>query len=78
MLLVGTGMLDRAATLSSLGRTPSTEMRWPKKSTRAAPICLAIAFVYGDSFRVWTCSRANKVASVATLVRGQLSDKMMP
>ena len=35
---VGIGMRVRAATRSSLGRTPSAEMTWPKKSTRAAPI----------------------------------------
>ena len=31
-------MRVRAATRSSLGRTPSAEMMWPRKSTRAAPI----------------------------------------
>ena len=34
----GTVMRVRAATRSSLGRTPSAEMMWPRKSTRAAPI----------------------------------------
>ena len=34
----GIGMRVRAATRLSLGRTPSAEMMWPRKSTRAAPI----------------------------------------
>ena len=35
---VGIGMRVRAATRSSLRRTPSFEMVWPRKSTRTAPI----------------------------------------
>ena len=41
----GMGMRARAAILSSSGRTPSLEIMYPKKSTRAAPIRV----LFGDS-----------------------------
>ena len=44
----GMGMRERAAILSSLGRTLSWEIACPKKSTRAAPIRV----LFGDSFKL--------------------------
>ena len=54
-------MRVRAATRLSLGRTPSAEMTWPEKSTRATPI----RDLSGESSGLWRCRRAKKVASVA-------------
>ena len=55
-------MRVRAATRSSLGRTPSAEMTGPKKSTRAAPI----RDFSGESFGLWRRKRAKKVDNVGT------------
>ena len=59
---VGIGMRVRAATRSSLGRTPSFEMMWPKKSTRAAPIL----DLSGESFNRWRRRRTKKAVNVVT------------
>ena len=59
---VGIGMRVRAVTRSSLARTPSAEMMWPRKSTHAAPI----RDLSGESFSLWRRRRAKKAADVAT------------
>ena len=56
------GMRVRAANRLLLGRTPSFEMMWPRKSTRAAPIL----DLSGDSFNWWRRRRAKKGANVVT------------
>ena len=58
----GIGMRVRAATRSSLGRTPSAEMMWPRKSTCAA----SIRDLSGESFSWWRRRRAKKADNVVT------------
>ena len=58
----GIGMRVRAATLSSLGRTTSFEIMWPRKSTRAAPIL----DLSRESFNWYRRRRAKKAANVVT------------
>ena len=66
----GIGMRGRAATLSSLGRTPSRKMTWPKSWTRAAPIEF-----YSEKVPICEgVKRARKKARVATFLMGESSD----